>query len=75
MRRAELEEYLGKNIRIKLFDGDIYTGKLCKSGNEEFRDDANLYIPRNYYFLTEKGETASCLFRCSHVRKIKEEQK
>ena len=72
MLREKLEKYLGKYISIRLFDGKIYTGYLCKSGDRErFPNDPNLYIPKNYYFLVDENDTiTSCLFRCSHVVRL-----
>lgn len=74
MLREKLEKYLEKYISIRLFDGKIYTGYLCKSGNKErFPNDPNLYIPRNYYFLIDENDkVTSCLFRCSHVVRLLE---
>lgn len=70
--KKKLEKYLGKYIGIRLFDGDVYNGYLCKSGNKErFPNDPNLYVPRNYYFLIDENDNVtSCLFRCSHVARL-----
>lgn len=72
MLREKLEKFLEKYISIRLFDGKIYTGYLCKSGNKEhFPNEPNLYIPKNYYFLVDENDTVtSCLFRCSHVTRL-----
>ena len=52
MLKAKFEKYLGKHISIRLFDGNVYTGYLYKTGKKErFPNDPNLYISRNYYFL------------------------
>ena len=52
MLKTKFEKYLGKHISIRLFDSNVYTGYLYKSGNKErFPNDPNLYVPRNYYFL------------------------
>ena len=69
MKRSELEKYLGKVVTIKLFDYDVITGELHKTGEEQFRNDLNLYIPQKYYFLIN---FQSCLFRSSHVKKLTE---
>ncbi len=72
MTRAEFEKYLGKNVEIDIFNGTIIRGTLHKTGEEMFKNDANLYIPKNYYFCTDNnGEFVDCLFRVSHVRKIR----
>lgn len=69
MKRSNLESNLGKVVTITLFDNDVITGELHKTGEEKFRNNANLYIPRKLYFLINPQ---SCLFRCSHVKKLKE---
>ena len=73
MKREKLEEYLDTKVKITLFDGKTITGTLKKSGTEEFHEDLNLYLPQNYYFLTNIIDCYrhnSCLFRCSHVKSI-----
>ena len=73
MKRLELEKYLGREVEIKLFDGDTYTGVLHKSGEEQFKDDLNLYLPQKRYFMTDDvGTCVSCMFRSSHVVALKE---
>ncbi len=73
MTREQLEKDLGKEVELRLFDGTIITGVLRKTGESDFKNDPNLYIPKNYYFVTEKGANVSksCLFRVSHIRKCK----
>lgn len=68
MKRSELEQYLGKTVTITLFDNEVITGELHKTGEEKFKFDPNLYIPKKCYFLLPR----SCLFKCSHVKKLKE---
>lgn len=71
MKKEELEKYLKQKVKIKLFDGDVIEGILRKTGEEDFKNNPNLYIPKNYYFLTDGSlNTVSCLFRVSHVVKI-----
>lgn len=69
MKRSDLEQYLGKVVTITLFDNEVITGELHKTGEEKFKFDPNLYIPKKCYFLLPQ----SCLFKCSHVKKLKEE--
>lgn len=69
MKRSDLEKYLGKKVTITLFDNDVITGELHKTGEEQFKNDANLYLLQKRYFLTSPQ---SCLFRSSHVKKLKE---
>lgn len=68
MKRSDLEQYLGKDVTITLFDNEVITGELHKTGEEKFKYDPNLYIPRNCYFLLPQ----SVIFKCSHVKKLKE---
>lgn len=77
MKRSELEKHLGEKVEITIFDGDTYKGFLHKSGEEMFKTNPNLYIPQKYYFLTDyKGACVrSCLFRSSHVKKLKDGDK
>lgn len=67
MKRIELETYLGHDVEITLFDGDVIKGELHKTGEERFNNKFGLYIPNNRYFLINPQ---SCVFRCSHVKKL-----
>ena len=62
-------------VQIELFDGDILTGFLQKTGAERFRNNPDLYLRRGFYCLTETLESQDCvnflIFRFSHVQKIK----
>ena len=66
--RNELEKYLGKHVEIILFDRTLIKGILHKTGQEEFKNDPNLYIPQNRYFCVEEESIVKTLFRVSHVR-------
>lgn len=74
MTRNKLEKHLGKKVEVTLFDGTIQTGFLHKTGEESFKNEPNLYIPRNYYFCTKYkvNEICGCLFRTSHIKNLKE---
>lgn len=73
MKRSELEKYLGQKVEIKLSDGDILKGALHKTGEEQFKDNLNLYLPQKRYFMTDDvGYCVSCMFRSSHVVLIRE---
>lgn len=75
MKRADLEKYLGKHVKIILFDGDIVLGYLHKTGEEMFENEPNLYIPKNLYFVTlikESNIAFSYLFKVSHIKKLEE---
>lgn len=73
MNRKELEENIGRNVKIRLFDGKIIKGYLRKTGEEDYRNNPNLYIPKNFYFLTDgkSNECRTCLFKVSHIRTLK----
>lgn len=75
MTRAELEKYLGKNVEITLFDGDVAVGQLHKTGESLFKNDPNLYIPKNRYFCSFDAGCYSCVFRVSHIKSLKELEK
>lgn len=68
MMRNRLEEFIGKTVRVKLFDDRIIEGELHKTGEERFKADPNLYLPHNYYVLLNSQGT-TCIFRSSHVKK------
>lgn len=73
MKRSELEKYLGQYVRIKLFNERIEEGYLYKIRDEKFKSNPNLYFPDKRYFTTEtesSRESNSCIFRCSHVKKL-----
>ena len=73
MKRSELEKYLGRNVKITIFDNSIVKGELHKTGEEMFKNEPNLYIPRNCYFVINViNMENSFRFRCSHVKKLEE---
>ena len=69
MTRKTLELYLGAPVIIKLHDGTEYNGILHKTGEANFTSNLNLYLPKNYYFIT--NEVISPIFRSSDVYKLK----
>lgn len=73
MNRTELEKHLGEYVDIKIFDGRVYRGTLRKTGTEEVKNNPNLYLKSNYYFLSHKDTYVckSCLFRVSHIKSLK----
>lgn len=75
MKRADLETFLGKMVELKLFDGSVIRGCLRKTQEGIFKSDPNLYLTKNFYFVTANADSTvviSCLFRSSHVRKVRE---
>ena len=75
MKIEQLEKYLKEKVKIILFDGDEIEGILRKTGDDDFKDNPNLYIPQNYYFLVDDNlNCISCLFRVSHIVKISNSQ-
>lgn len=72
MNRKYVETFLGKLVKIKLFDGTVMKGYLHKTGTEKFKNNPNLYIPKNYYVLlnAHDQDIYNVIFRSSHIRKI-----
>lgn len=60
MKRSELEKYLGKPVRIKLFNGRIEEGYLHKTGEEKYKYNPNLYFPKNSYFTVDSESSITC---------------
>lgn len=72
MRRELLEQMLGKKVEVTLVDKTKYTGILRKTRDEAFKNNLNLYLPNNFYFLTdEANQCKSALFHTSYVWKCK----
>lgn len=67
LTKKQFEEYLGKKVKITLFDMDVIAGELHKCGEEIFRDDDNFRYNDGYYFLINPQ---SVLFISSHVKKV-----
>lgn len=44
MTRSQLEENLGRNVKIRLFDGEVIEGRLRKTGEKDFENNPNLYV-------------------------------
>ncbi len=73
MKREDLERYLGEMVEVIISDGSTYRGCLRKTGDQMFKDNPNLYIPKNHYFLTDTKDSKnciSCMFRSSHVKRL-----
>lgn len=47
INREIVESYLGKKVEVKLFDGEVIVGELHKTGEEAYKNNPNLYIPKN----------------------------
>ena len=73
LTRSKLEEYIGENVEVTLFDGDVIRGYLRKTGTEEVKNDPNFYSLHGYYFLSGKDgyDCRACLFRVSHIKRFK----
>lgn len=73
MKREKLETYIGRQVKVLLYDGSAYEGCLQKTHTEAVRRDDSLYWKHNYYVLLDAGGNAtSPIFRCSHVTRVKE---
>lgn len=73
MKRSELEKHLGEKVVITLYDGKIIFGYLRKTRDEMFKDNPDLYLPVNRYFMTDGPESKRCisyLFRSSYVKTL-----
>ena len=73
MTRIELEKHLGKYVKIQLFDDELIFGFLTKTQDERFKNQPNLYIPHNLYFLTANKNSLNCetcLFKVSHIKRF-----
>ena len=71
MKREQLEKYLREKVKVRLVDGDEIEGNLRKTGENDFKNNPNLFIPKNYYFLVDDNlNCISYLFKLSHVQKI-----
>ena len=72
MKRDKLESYLGKYVKIILFDGTAIEGTLHKTGEKTFENDSNLSIPKQRYFCTDENGFISsrCLFKVSHIKTV-----
>lgn len=70
MKKDELERLIGRVVTIILLDGDEITGELHKTGEELFKNNASLYIPRKRYTLIKQDGNNTCVFRSSHVKKL-----
>lgn len=72
MKRSELEKYLGKTVELTIF-GETLRGILHKTGEEQFKNNYNLYLPKKYYFVCDEYgiPCGNCIFRCSHVGKLR----
>lgn len=67
MKREKVDLLIGRQVFVILFDGTELVGELHKTGEDIFKNDLNLYIPRNYYTLINPQ---SCIFRSSHIKKM-----
>lgn len=73
MKREKLETYIGRQVKVLLFDGRAYEGCLQKTNTDAVKHNPNLYWKHNYYVLLDKGgNTRGPIFRCSHVTRVKE---
>ena len=70
INKQVVDSYLGKRVKIKLFNDVICEGELHKTGEELFKGNNNLYIPKNYYCTINPHN--NWIFRSSHIKKIEE---
>ncbi|MGF6990388.1 hypothetical protein M2150_001649 [Lachnospiraceae bacterium PM6-15] len=73
LTREMLERiFLGSEVSVRLYDGITVIGTLHKTGEEAFKHNPNLYVPRGRYFLTDRDGNLSgnIIFRVSHIKRI-----
>ena len=54
MKREKLETYIGRQVKVLLFDGRAYEGCLQKTNTDAVKHNPNLYLKHNYYALLDK---------------------
>lgn len=57
--KLQVNEYVGKNVTITLFDGNVLKGKLLQS-----------ILPKNRYVI----EGGNIFFRSSHIIEIRSDE-
>ncbi len=75
MDKNKIDKYLGKTVEVTIIDGSTLQGELHKTGEEIFKNEPNLYTPRNYYVLVNPQTLQAnkhTIFKCSHVQKLRE---
>jgi len=72
MQREKLETYLGKNIKVTLFDDKKLIGKLTRCDSKEWKNANGGYSQKRWYSLFPENTYDNCsvMFRSSHVKKI-----
>lgn len=65
MKREKLEEFLDRNVEVKLFDNSIYRGVLKKTD-----DNLQRYGKKKYYYCDSYSDS-NTIFRCSHVKNVR----
>lgn len=65
-KKAQVEEALGKSVQLTFYDGNTLCGELHKTGEERFKNDPNLYLPKGFYTILG----SHLIFRSSHVKQI-----
>lgn len=51
----KVKEYVGKNVEVLLFDGDLLKGTLCHNTKE---------LPKNTFYIND------VYFKASHIKRI-----
>ena len=68
MKREKLETYIGRQVKVLLFDGRAYKGCLQKTNTDAVKHNPNLYWKHNYYALLDKG--ASTTIRSARTHRL-----
>lgn len=61
MKRTELMELVGKNVRVLFYDGQWVWGKLCYADEFSAKHD---YRKAKYFYVGDMS------FKASHVKKL-----
>lgn len=65
--KIELEKFIGKNVEVTIFDGDVYKGILIS--NEEKNNKSSMWFSNKGFYHCDGSKYH---FRSSHVIKVRE---
>ena len=68
MKKVLLDTYLGKKVKIVLFDDTVCEGELHKIGDEFFMNDPDFYISPRYFCINSSSRFE--YFKYSHVKEL-----
>lgn len=68
MKKVLLDTYLGKKVKIVLFDDTVCEGELHKVGDYFFMNDPSLYISPRYFCINSSPQSE--YFKYFHVKEV-----